>query len=554
MLRPHMTRTGVLLGLLLTPPLIAVMYVARTILGLPFSPFDLFEWLTRILPGRIVIGGIDALAAVLTIFGLSLRTASKTAEQMLALALFTGGGAGVAAVVARLLATTRLRDRNPVTWAVGASAGVGAVVAILTAGVRPMGSLAPLWPASIWIVLAFGAWGFAFGRAWRALHPSALPGRGARISLRDAVASTPARSTVTLDAADRRVFLVRLAGAAASITVVGAALALLQRRTAAPSAGTPNTALPPRPGAVDPAPGTRPEYTPVCDHYRIDINLFPPHIDVAAWTLPITGRLDRPARLTLEGFEKGAYGPAHDHFITLSCISNPVAGDLIGTTRWTGVSLKAVLAPLGVQSAARFVTVHAADGFHETMPLDRVAGDERIMLAYHWDGERLTPGHGFPLRLYIPDRYGMKQPKWITAIEVMDHYEAGYWVVRGWDETAQVLATSVIDTVAIDDAYEKDGRRFVPIGGMAYAGARGISKVEIKVDGGPWIEARLRQPLSDLTWVLWRYDWMFAPGRHTFAVRCYDGQGQPQIAEDQGTYSRGATGIHRLDKRLGGVT
>lgn len=549
-MEPRPTRTGMRLGLLLTPPFIAVMYGGRTILGLPFSPFDLFEWLTRILPGRVVIVGIDALVAVLTVFGVSLRAASKIAEQTLALALFTLGGVVVAAIIARTLATGRLRNRDPLAWAVAAAAGVGVVVAAVTAGVRQMGSGAPPLPAAIWVVVTFGAWGFVFGRAWRALHPSSVPHRGTPISLRESVDRVQAPPAVTVDDRDRRLFFIRLGGAAASITVVGAVLALAQRQTGTRRSGTANTPLPPRPGAVDPAPGTRSEYTPVVDHYRIDINLFPPHIDGAAWTLPVTGLVDHPARLTLEGFEKGAYGRAHDRFITLSCISNPVAGDLIGTTRWTGVSLRDVLAPLGVRAAARYVTVRSADGFHETVPLDLVAGDERIMLAYHWDGERLTAGHGFPLRLYIPDRYGMKQPKWITAIQVLDRYEAGYWVVRGWDETAQVLATSVVDTVAVDDAYEKDGRRFVPIGGMAYAGARGISKVEVRVDAGPWMEARLREPLSDLTWALWRYDWAFQKGRHTFEVRCFDGEGRPQIAEDQGTYSRGATGLHRLDKRV----
>ena len=111
----------------------------------------------------------------------------------------------------------------------------------------------------------------------------------------------------------------------------------------------------------------------------------------------------------------------------------------------------------------------------------------------------------------------MKQPKWITSIEVVSEYKAGYWVERNWDEDAIVRATSVIDTIAVDAIVEEGDQKLIPIGGIAYAGARGISKVEVRVnrgfdsndpaDEGPWMEAQLREPLSDVSWVIWRYDW-----------------------------------------------
>lgn len=179
-----------------------------------------------------------------------------------------------------------------------------------------------------------------------------------------------------------------------------------------------------------------------------------------------------------------------------------------------------------------------------------VDGDERVMLAYDWDHIPLLREHGFPLRVYIPDHYGMKQPKWITEIEVMDHDEDGYWVERGWDKEARMRATSVIDVVAGDMAYEAGGQTVVPVGGIAHAGARGISKVEVSVDDGDWVEAQLRQPLSETTWVIWRYDWPFAAGEHTFAVRCYEGDGTPQIAERRSTMPSGATGIHTVTREV----
>ena len=177
--------------------------------------------------------------------------------------------------------------------------------------------------------------------------------------------------------------------------------------------------------------------------------------------------------------------------------------------------------------------------------------DERVMLAYAWDGVPLLEDHGFPLRVYIPDVHGMKQPKWIESIEVMDHWEPGYWVVRGWDKVAKMKATSVIDTIAVDmTIISADQRKLVPIGGIAHAGARGISRVELRVDDGPWQTAEIRTPLSQMTWVIWRYDWPFEPGKHTFTVRCYDGSNTPQIVEAMPPAPSGASGLFSKSQKF----
>jgi hypothetical protein len=141
----------------------------------------------------------------------------------------------------------------------------------------------------------------------------------------------------------------------------------------------------------------------------------------------------------------------------------------------------------------------------------------------------------------------MKQPKWITGIEVTDTYEEGYWVERGWDEVAQVKTTSVIDTVAVNAVYESGGRQVVPVGGIAFSGDRAISKVEVRVDGGQWTETQLRSPLSETTWAIWRYDWPFEAGHHLFEVRCVDGNGDPQIEQASEAHPSGATGIHQRE-------
>jgi DMSO/TMAO reductase YedYZ molybdopterin-dependent catalytic subunit len=295
--------------------------------------------------------------------------------------------------------------------------------------------------------------------------------------------------------------------------------------------------------------GTRPELTPVEDHYRIDINVSPPVVDEADWRLRITGLVEQPLELTLEELRTN-YEPTHQ-FITLACISNRIGGGLISTTRWTGVSLQRLLEHARIRPDATHLRIRSADDFHETLGLDVVRADERVMLTYEWDGLPLAIEHGFPLRVYIPDRFGMKQPKWIESIEAIAEWEPGYWVQRGWDREARMVATSVIDTVATDMMLvDATNRTLIPIGGIAHAGARGISRVEVKVDDGQWQQARLREPLSDLRWVIWRFDWPFQSGRHTFTVRCFERDGTPQIATDRPIRPSGATGLFDVREML----
>ena len=299
-----------------------------------------------------------------------------------------------------------------------------------------------------------------------------------------------------------------------------------------------DAAPPPVPeGRIVPAPGTRPELTPTKDFYRIDINTRPVAIEENEWQLQIDGLFDNPRPLTLKDLMDY---PAITQPVTMACISNRIGGDLTGTSNWTGVKLKDVLADLGLQPEAKALYIEAADGFFETVVMEDMM-DDRTLLVYAMNGETLPTKHGFPLRIYIPNRYGMKQPKWITRIEAVDEWQAGYWVVRGWSREARPQIVSVIDSIAKNEA--ENGT--VPVGGIAWAGDRGIQKVEVQVDDGEWVETALRTPtLSPLTWVQWRYDWPSTPGRHTLRVRAYDGTGTQQTETKQGVRPDGATGYH----------
>jgi DMSO/TMAO reductase YedYZ molybdopterin-dependent catalytic subunit len=523
---------GLLSGLFLTFPLLAIFYLGNRLAALPFPPFNIFDWQTRILPGPVLAKGIDTMVRVIGWFHASnISRAAKLAEQSMALAEFI-----LAGMVVSALFFTFLGSRKASLLA-GRILGIalGVATAWASNSIETSSTISPAARA-VWIVALFLAWGAALGWVYYRMA-------------RDEVAAATGAATAApaAERTDRRRFLARFGGIAGVITVVAAAVGKVggRREATAPSAREePWSATNPLPNAgaaVQAAPGTRPELTPVGRHYRIDINTSPPSVPEASWRLKIHGLVARRLEWTLADLRAR---PAMHQFITLSCISNTVGGDLIGTTRWSGVSLQQLLPELGLQPNTTHLKIHSADGFYEVVALDTIREDGRVMLAYAWDGLPLPEKHGFPLRIYIPDRYGMKQPKWIESIEAIDHWEPGYWVVRGWDREARMKATSVIDAIATNMMIAQPTPEMrVPIGGIAHAGVRGISKVEVRVDNGEWIPAELRTPLSGQAWLIWRYDWPLQKGKHTFTVRCFEENGTPQIAHEAPPHPSGASGL-----------
>jgi DMSO/TMAO reductase YedYZ molybdopterin-dependent catalytic subunit len=534
--------TGALVGALLTAALIGVMYLAYQLAGLPFVPFDLFDWVTRVLPGPVITFGIDRMIDAITLLGLNVADVAKTGEQASAILQFFVMGVVASALFWAIMSARRIRPDLTASLVIGAITGLPMIAISIAIG---QSTLSPLLRIG-WLAVLFLAWAWFFCWAYRRLQPA------------EASSPTSDGKTRSAEMINRRQFLIRLGTSTAAITVVGAGAGVMlaqakQRRLDAALADSmahevDETLKMPFPNSNDPimaAPGTRPEYTPVKDHYKVFLRTEPTVIEGATWILPITGLVDNPLMLTLDDICT-KYEP-RSQYVTLNCISGKIGTTLISTTQWTGVSLQEILADVKPKSNARYLYITSGDGFYETVDLDLIAADERIMLCYEWDGNTLPVDHGFPLRIWIPDRYGMKQPKWITAIEVTDEDKPGYWVERSWDKVAQVKTTSVIDTVAVDALIENGDQKLVPVGGIAFSGARGISKVEVRVDDGPWQEAHLRTPLSETTWVFWRYDWPFSSGDHTFEVRCAEGNGTPQIEESRPNRPSGATGIHHRE-------
>ncbi|MEM7333751.1 MAG: molybdopterin-dependent oxidoreductase [Chloroflexota bacterium] len=532
---------GLVVSLIFTAPLIGIMYIADQLADLPFLPFDFFDWIAFVTPGNLLTFGIDLMIDTLRFFGgAEAVTNAKIAERIMAVGMFAGVG-----LVIGLLFFVLIRFMNvkpSARWALILTAVFGLPMIGIYLSASQSGT--PLFLALPWLIVLFALWGFGVNwAARRLLGPDSVE--------EEVAAEAPQNSVETLN---RRQFLIRLGASTATITAVSGGLGgmLAQAEEAerlaagnAGSAGTNITSFPNDGDAIIPAPGTRPEYTPIPDHYQVFLRTEPSLIEEADWTLPIGGMVDNPLNLTLTDIRNNY--PSRDQFVTLSCISGRIATGLISTTMWTGVSAQDLLASVGVQEGARYLDIESADGFHEIVDLELINNDARIMFAYDWDGQPIPKDHGFPLRIWIPDLYGMKQPKWITGMTVTDEYRQGYWVERNWDEIAQVKTTSVIDTVALDDVETRLGQTIVPVGGIAWAGDRQISKVEVRVDDGEWQEAQLRTPLSETTWVVWRYEWAFQEGEHTFEVRCQEADGTAQIETRKTQRPDGATGIHSFD-------
>ncbi len=540
--------TGTLIGAVLTAPLIALLRLGNQLFGLPFVPFDVFNWMVRVLPGGIITFGIDTMIDLLLLFNINVANTAKTAEQIIAIGQFFIGGVLAGIIFFTVIKTRKIPPDRVAGLAIGALFGFPLIAISIGTGDPASGPLL----AIAWLGILFLAWGLTFIAICQRLSVFETKS-----------AATPTNTEVVagdVKRLNRRQFLVMLGASAATITVVGTGLSEIlalgeRRREEEALAGTMahNTVgdgEPPFPNSddpVSPVPGTRPEYTPLKDHYKVFLDLEPSELDGAEWLLPVSGMVDNPLTLTVEDFN--TRWESFDQYVTLSCISGRIGTTLIGTTQWTGVSVQDVLATAQVQPEARYLVIASADGFHETVDLELINSDRRIMFCHSWDGNPLPSDHGYPLRIWIPDRFGMKQPKWITSLELTDEYREGYWVERNWSETALVRTTSVIDTVAVNTPDEAAESKIL-VGGIAFAGDKQISKVEVRVDGGAWEETHLRSPLSETTWVIWRYEWPYEAGEHLFEVRCYDGSGELQVTEEMPSRPDGSTGIHSREANL----
>ncbi len=533
--------TGVFFGALSALTLIALLSLGEALFGFPFVPFDIFDWMARTLPGWLIGSVIDTMVAIIRFFQTFLpigdiSTTAKLAEQAIAIVQVIMGGAIFGALLGWLADKPK---RNLTLF--GQIGGLVLLALTILAEISLTSTQASAI-AYIWLGVLFVGWGWGLSAMLERV-------RGAQAD--PATTELSRRQFLTVSGAGLAVAALGAWGIGAIFgkeTVHGITEATAQpvsgddpfgaSLTSGPAASPSPAQLAARLPAVQ---GTRPELTSNEDFYRIDINTRPPEVDGASWRLHVTGLVETRLELTLDEIRAM---PSQTQILTMQCISNPVGGDLTSSSRWTGVLFNDLLAKAGVQSSAAGAYITSTDGFYEFVTMEDIQ-DERCLLIYEMNGEPLAAEHGFPLRVYIPNRYGMKQPKWIENIELVAERVDGYWVDRGWDREAMVNTVSVVDTVVVDPSQGENGMALT--GGIAWASARGISKVEVQVDNEGWHSADLiAPPLSSLNWVLWRYGWPYTAGRHTISVRAYDGNGLLQEIREAPPAPSGATGIHSV--------
>jgi DMSO/TMAO reductase YedYZ molybdopterin-dependent catalytic subunit len=387
-----------------------------------------------------------------------------------------------------------------------------------------------------------GRGGATGGGTVGSLAEDGTPGAG----MRPGVAVAPGDPEPAYLQESRRRFLrgLGIVFGVAAVTGIGGRLLTSRRAVTAargavalPAAGPP-PALPPDAHA----PGAVAYVTPNSDFYRIDTSLFPPQVDPATWHLRIFGRVRSPITIRWNDLLQR---PMIQRYVTLACVSNEVGGDLISNALWLGTPIKALLDEVQPLPDADQVVQRSVDGWTCGTPTAVLRDGRDALLAIGMNGQPLPIEHGFPVRMVVPGLYGyVSACKWIYEIELTRFADFdAYWVPRGWSQQAPIKTQSRIDTPR-NGAKRAAGD--VVVAGVAWAQHRGISKVEVQVDGGPWAAATLAGTVSADTWRQWWYRWPATPGEHTLRVRATDATGQTQTSTPAPPPPNGATGWHTV--------
>jgi DMSO/TMAO reductase YedYZ molybdopterin-dependent catalytic subunit len=363
----------------------------------------------------------------------------------------------------------------------------------------------------------------------------------------------PAETSADQQAPDpgRRLSLVTIGFIGAGV-LTGVAGVVLNRLSSSVSGDRTAFTLPTMRGAAPPAPppsvqpagvAVTPFITPNDDFYRIDTALSVPQLSRADWRLRIHGMVDHEVTLTFDDLQRF---DVVEEIVTLTCVSNPVGGDLVSNAKWTGYRVRDLLAGAGIHPDADMVLSTSIDGFTAGTPVEALTDQRDALLAIGMNDAPLPIEHGYPARLVVPGLYGyVSATKWLVDLELtrFDRAES-YWTRLGWSPRGPIKTESRID---VPKSGQVVARGPVNFGGVAWAQQRGIQAVEVQIDDGPWQQAQLGASYSKDTWRLWSFAWQAdQPGSHQIAVRATDGAGAVQTSEQADVVPDGASGWHTV--------
>jgi len=432
--------------------------------------------------------------------------------------------------------------------------GIFAVVGLIAAGTRPTSGPQDLLPtlvgsaaAALAMYMLIGAAGPAPGAQQPERKPAAKPGAKAtpaQGTQKPANRPRPASLKVT-EPPPRRQFMkasATTAGLAAVSYLGGRVLgersnvSLAEKSLRLPKPTV--TARPLAAGVDFGIPGLSSFITPNSAFYRVDTAIVLPQIPPSSWQLRIHGMVSRELTITFEDLIKR---PLIEDYITLTCVSNPVAGPYIGNAKWLGASLRSLLREAGVKAGADQLFLTSFDGFTCGTPVATAMDGRDAMLAVAMNDKPLPVAHGFPVRCVVPGLYGyVSACKWVTDIEVTTYRaNVSYWAQRGWFAQAPIKTESRIDLPTGQNPL-KAGH--TTIAGVAWAQHKGIDAVEVRVDKGPWQQATLAAVPGIDTWRQWMLGWDAPAGNHIIEARATDATGYTQTAVQVPPEPNGATG------------
>jgi DMSO/TMAO reductase YedYZ molybdopterin-dependent catalytic subunit len=346
---------------------------------------------------------------------------------------------------------------------------------------------------------------------------------------------------------DRRRF-VKTAVAVGAVATGGAVLgrglnSMAARSRSVVTVPRPDRAAPPLPDAASfDIDGLSPHVTSNEAFYRVDTALVVPELTAADYRLRIHGMVDHPLDLSYRDLLSRRLV---ERRITLTCVSNPVGGDLAGNAAWVGVPIADVLAEAGVRPGADAVRSTSVDDMTIGTPLSALTDGRDALLAVAMGGQPLPLEHGFPVRMVVPGLYGyVSATKWLVDLEVTRFTDfTAYWTDRGYAAQAPIKTSSRID---VPRSYARIGAGPTTVAGLAWAQDRGIQAVQVRVDEGEWQQATLAAEDNEDTWRQWRWTWRATPGTHRLAVRATDRTGYTQTSRREPIAPDGATGWHTV--------
>ncbi|WP_081733575.1 molybdopterin-dependent oxidoreductase [Paenarthrobacter nicotinovorans] len=493
--------------------------------------------------GELTAGLLSPLVSPVTALGGAVIDAVPPGVKDLAVQLFGTADkvvliASIGIVAGLLAALAGVLERRRTGWGltmagVAGAAGLTAVVTRAQAG--PQAALAPIVAAIVTMLLL---------RALVRRLATWLPPGAARARQGDDPAPLARRS-----------FLNALAGTSLAAAVAGTVTAVLTRATTVasgfresmtlPEPTTPTQAIPA--GASLSVDGISPLVTPNADFYRIDTALTVPAIDPPAWKLKVTGMVENEVELD---FATLLSKPMTERHITIACVSNNVGGDLIGNALWLGWPVRELLAMARPKAGADMVLSTSNDGWTASTPLEALTDNRDAMLAVGMNGEPLPLEHGFPVRMIVPGLYGfVSATKWLTELKVTRFADdTAYWTPRGWSDHGPIKTQSRIDVPRSGRTVQSGTVQF---GGVAWAQHRGVSRVELRLNRGPWKQATLAGGISTDTWYQWQLGVELSPGDYEVQVRATDSTGQPQTEDKAPVAPDGATGYHTINVKVG---